>query len=74
MTCPSNDWNEWNKWNDDIISDWKYAEALYHFVEECCFDDFCEKSIKHDLSIAEYVSKYKKQQFRQYCLDKGYAV
>lgn len=55
----------------DKIFDFDFAEPLFHFVEQRCFDDFCEKNAKRDLSIAEYVYKYKLQSFGEYCKEIG---
>lgn len=55
------------------VSDPYFAEAIFHFVSDLeVFEDFCLKSIEEDLSIAEYVQKYRKSDFsvwfeKHYC-------
>ena len=56
---------------EDKYFSFDFAEPLYHFIEERCFDDFCKKCQEEDLSIAEYVKRYKMQSFREYCKEKG---
>ena len=52
-------------WRDE------FAEAMYYFVgQPIIWEDFCQKSIEEDLSIAEYVVFYKQTVFISYCLDK----
>lgn len=48
------------------------ADAMFNFVGDICFDDFCKKNEEKTLSIAEYVSEYKLSEFAKFCIDKGY--
>lgn len=49
------------------------AEALFRFVQQDpVFDDFCEKASSQDLSIAEYVDLYKRSDFFEFCIKKGF--
>lgn len=50
------------------LSDPQYGEAMFHFLR-CnneAFDDFCMKSIERDLSVAEYVVYYRRDEFIKY--------
>ena len=58
--------------NSDVLFSPVLAEALYWFVYDECFDDFCVKNEERPLSIAEYVSEFKLPSFAKYCIDKGY--
>lgn len=56
----------------DVFSD-ELAEALFHFVgKEERYIHFCKCCENSDLSMAEYVDKYCKSEFEEYCINKGY--
>lgn len=50
------------------LSEWKYAEALYRFCTDGESLDDCEREYiaESDLSFAEYVQKFKLEQFSRY--------
>lgn len=54
------------------IHDLNASEALFWFVHdnEGIFTDFCDKNVSEELSIAEYVDKYKREDFKTYAHDK----
>lgn len=48
-----------------------YGEALFHFVgQSAIFEDMCSKSIYEDLSFAEYVERYKLDEFKKFLQEK----
>lgn len=58
--------------NTNVLFSPILAEAMFNFVGEVCFDDFCTKNEEKILSIAEYVSEYKLADFAEYCIENGY--
>ena len=54
------------------LCDFDCAEAMFYFLSDNkeIYDDFCEKSIYSDLSIAEYVAQYKRGEFIIYAKEK----
>ena len=56
----------------DVFSD-ELAEALFHFVgKDERYIHFCKCCENSDLSMAEYVDKYCKSEFEEYCINQGY--
>lgn len=57
----------------DIIADPDNAEAIFSFVgKDEIFSDYCKKCISEDLSLSEYVYKYKSADFIKYLNNKGW--
>lgn len=55
----------------DVYSD-ELAEALVWFMEDIGFDSYCEY-LENDISIAEYVDKFHKTEFKAYVENMGFA-
>lgn len=53
----------------DIYSD-DAAEALWRFLNNKpeIYEDFCKKNEYDDISIIEYVTKYRLKEFKSWCL------
>lgn len=52
------------------LENWELAEDIYNFVGlPDVFDDFCRRCATEDLSLAEYVSRYKFEDFRKWYED-----
>lgn len=50
------------------IYDFEVAEAIYNFVGlPDIFKDFCRKCQDNDLSLAEYVYLFRRNEFTAYC-------
>ena len=51
------------------FDDWNIAEMIYHFCEDpSIYADFEKHCQSEDLSLAEYVYKYKFKTFQAYCI------
>lgn len=49
------------------LTDWKYAEAIYCFIQlPYIRDDFSERAELENLSMAEYVQRYKLEEFAEF--------
>ena len=58
--------------SDDELFAFEFAEPLYRFVVDECFKEFCEADRRCKLSLAEFVYRYKRDQFRAYLTKHGY--
>lgn len=57
---------------DIDITDWRYAEPMYHYVmdNEEIYKDYKDHYQIQKLSIAEYVASFKKEEFVRFIHEK----